>query len=422
MRGRGSGPTFPAFPLHGSRTSRAWRGADGASRLPFVIRAGVGLSTNDDGVAAAAEAATAARERAGGRADFCVAFVSSGHASSFPEALRSLSEAAGTPYVVGCSAAGVIAEGREVEGGPALGVLAVASDSLRATPFLFRDDGDQGLTAGIHLGQRLVASRGAEDLVAVWPDPYRIHPVRLLQGLDAALGGVQVAGGAASATDGTGRTFQFSGAEMSSSAVSGLRLGGPFRRRILVSQGCAAIGGPLRITRCHENLVLELDGRPALERLREVVSESFLEDPKLRANAVSVALLPADGSPELRPGEYLVRSIVGADPDTGALGVADVVEEGQRIVFAVREPVSARSELERSLASVRGERWSFALYFDCLGRGRSLYGAAGVDVGLIGRYLPGVPLLGFFCNAEIAPLRGLNYLFTFTGVLVLVGA
>jgi small ligand-binding sensory domain FIST len=252
-----------------------------------------------------------------------------------------------------------------------------------------------------------------------------VHPDRLLQALDATLGGVPVVGGAASSSPDAEATFQFSGNEGSDGAVSGVRLGGEFQHRVAVSQGCRPVGAPLRVTRAHENLILELDGRPALERLQEVVPQDLLEDPEHALNVVSVAFLPDPNDAVLRPGEYLVRNIVAADPDTGVIGVADAVEEGQSIVFALREPAAARDDLARSVSRLASERsaldYKFGLYFNCLARGRALYRRDGVDAELIARTLPGIPVLGFFCNAEIAPVRGANHLLTYTGVLLLVG-
>lgn len=138
-----------------------------------------------------------------------------------------------------------------------------------------------------------------------------------------------------------------------------------------------------------------------------------------------MGLLPDPGAPHLLAGEYLVRNIVAADPDTGVLAIADAVEEGQHLVFAHREPEAARGDLARMLERVSppstGMDYRFGLYFNCLARGRSLYRRESVDSGLLSRALPEVPLLGFFCNAEIGPIQGKNRLFTYTGILLLVG-
>jgi small ligand-binding sensory domain FIST len=392
-----------------------------------MIEAGVGLSSASSTVVAASEAASqAASGLSGGRADLAIVFATGDHAEEIPSLLSSVERATGTPYIVGCSAAGVIAQGRELEDGPAIGVLAIRSDAIRSTPFLFRDSGDQGLTAGIHMGQRLAGSRATEDVVLVWPDPYRVRPDRMLQGLDATLGAIPVAGGAASSSNGASDTFQFNGCEAGCGAVSGVRLAGGVRHQVAVTQGCRPLGEPLRVTSAHENLVLELDGVPALEALRKIAPKDPMLDPEAALTSLSVALLPEGAGGILRPGEYLVRNILAVDPDTGVIAVAAEVEEGQSLLFAVREPEAARADVERmarrAAAAAPSGGYRFGFYFNCLARGRSLYGREGVDAEILARHLEDVPILGFFCNAEIAPVSGMNHLFTYSGVLVLFSA
>jgi small ligand-binding sensory domain FIST len=389
-----------------------------------MIHAGAGLSTEKDTERAAQQAAAqAAAALPEGHADFVIAFATVEHTQEIPELVQAIGSAVGTPYVVGCSASGVLSSERELEDGPAVGVLAVRSDAMRGTPFLFGDTGDHGLTAGLHLGQRLLASRDSGDVVLVWPDPYVVRPDRLLQGLDATLGQVPVAGGAASSPAPSGGTFQFSGGEVATGAVSGIRLGGDFRYHVALTQGCRPLGAPHRITGAHDNFLLEVDGAPALEALRAAAPEERYDDPDEIMSTLTIALLPEPGESMLRGGEYLVRNIVAVDPDTGVIAVAADLEEGQSILFARREPEAAHEDVQRMAARAAAAAppggYKFGLYFDCLARGRSLYGREGVDSAALARHLPGVPLLGFFCNAEIAPLRGANYLFTYTGVLVL---
>ena len=390
-----------------------------------MIVAGVGLSTGSTTRRAAREAAEqAVASLPEQRADFGIVFATAEHGDALPDLLDALGSALGTPYIAGCSAAGVLVGAREVEDEPAIGVLAVRSDAIRGTPFLFEDKGDHGLTAGLNAGQRLLASKDTNDLILVWPDPRAVHPDRLLQGLDATLGPVPVAGGAASAAFADGGTFQFSGSEASSGCVSGLRLGGSFLHHLALTQGCRPLGAPMRVTSAHENLVLEVDGIAAYEALRAAAPGAYFDSPEATMNALTIALLPEPGESILRPGEYLVRNIVAVDPDTGVIAVAAEVEEGQSILFALREPGAAADDVmrmaERAAAEAPPGGYRFGLYFNCLARGRSLYGRDGVDSAALARHLPGVPLLGFSCNAELAPLRGANHLFTYTGVLILV--
>ncbi len=384
-----------------------------------MIHAAVGVSTHSNTARAALDAAQQVQQQLGDhQPDWCIVFLTDEHTAFLESMQESLTGALGTPYVVGCSAAGVLACGKEFEEGPALGLLAVHSDQLRATPFLFRDAGDHGLTAGTQLGQRMVGSRDSGDLLVVWPDPYHVRPDHLLTGLDALLPGLPVVGGAASARI-NGATLQFCGTEAADAGVSGLRMGGRFRHTVAVTHGCAPLTKPLRATRVHENLILELDGRPAFDVLREQAPDDLMEDLSAAIRTLFVGLL-APGAAE---SDYLIRNIVAADPDTGVVAISDRVGEGQQLVFALREREAARRDLANALENVRsaGREYRFGLYFNCLARGRALYGEPGIDAAEIHRALPDVPILGFFCNAEIGPLKGENQLFTYTGVLVLVG-
>ena len=67
-----------------------------------------------------------------------------------------------------------------------------------------------------------------------------------------------------------------------------------------------------------------------------------------------------------------------------------------------------------------GRRYRFGMYFNCAARGSSLYRIAGVESAFLGSLLPGVPIAGFFGNAEFAPLHGGNHILTYTGVLALI--
>ena len=99
-----------------------------------MIRAAVALSTRADTARAALEAGGGVAERLGRPADWCVAFATWEHAAHLTTLQETLAGVVETPYVVGCSAAGVLAAGREVEQGPAVAVLGVVSDRLRGTP------------------------------------------------------------------------------------------------------------------------------------------------------------------------------------------------------------------------------------------------------------------------------------------------
>ncbi len=385
-----------------------------------MIRAGVGFSAAPDPARAAEEAARQALRGLEGLApQGCVAFLTAHHAAHLDRALQAMQAASGTPYVVGCSTAAVLGPGREMDEGPALGLLALWSDRLRFTPLLFggEPNPDAGALA-FEVGVRVGASRGRGDLLLLWPGPYRIPAARFLEALGALLGPVAVAGAEPPLLP-RGGAFAFRGSEVRRGWMSGARLGGEFRVHVAVAQGCRPLG-PLRVaTHTEGNVILRLDGCPALE----VLAETALGVPGSRdtwARMLLVGLVP-EGAPQ---SIFLARPIVGCDPRRGWIALAEQVAEGQRLWIAVRDPKTCIEELARTLRGVgilaREGGFRFGFYFSGVARGRRLHRRSAVETGLIADALPGLPWLGMAGGVEFAPLGGANRVLSHSGVLVLV--
>jgi small ligand-binding sensory domain FIST len=117
-----------------------------------------------------------------------------------------------------------------------------------------------------------------------------------------------------------------------------------------------------------------------------------------------------------------VRNLVGADEDSGAIGVAAEIESSFVVQFHVRDAHTASEDLELALRSRTRlrERLRGALLFSCLGRGEGLYGIANHDSDLLNRHLGPVPLAGFFGNGEIGPVEGHTHLHAYTSAFGLL--
>lgn len=162
-----------------------------------------------------------------------------------------------------------------------------------------------------------------------------------------------------------------------------------------------------------------MDGEPAIKRLRAALASS----------GASRAIFCGLGLESLRAPvgseDYIARNILGVDPKTGAVAVAEVVPPGSTVSFLARDAESAREDLTARVRELRAAFTrrppAFGLYFDCVGRGEGLYGEAGVDARIIREELGEFPLAGFFGNGELAPLLGANLLHNYTGALALFG-
>lgn len=383
-------------------------------------RAAVALSTEAESARAAIEVGRQLVAELEGPADWAIVFAGPQHRAAATAIGGLLGEALDTPYLAGASAGGVIVGNREIDDAPLLAAMAVRSPRIRATPFLLEPDGvDRGLAAGTRLARRLAASRGSDDLLLIWADPFHVRPDRLLAGLDSVLAGASIVGGACSAARPGEPTFQFGAAGACEGGLAGLRLAGEVGHDFVVTQGCRALCEPLRVTGAHENLVLELDGRPAYEVVRERLPAEIAARADWSIARTCVGLLTDE-----RSREFVVRNIVSHDAEAGLVAISEPVLEGMYLVVAERASAVAREDLRRRLeplaARHRERPYLFGLYFNCMARGTALHGAPDIDAGLIAEALPGLPLLGMASAAEIGPLNGLNQVFTYTGVLVVV--
>jgi small ligand-binding sensory domain FIST len=385
--------------------------------------AGVGLSSEIDSAKAARAAARQALERSGApSADWALVFITFPHRPHFAAMLAEIQKTLGTDLVTGCSATGVLTGTEEVEGRPAVAVLAVRSDRMSASTFLAPLAEDDPSTAAREVARQVRDRRGG--LLVLLPDPFAGRPDHLLHEIGRAAPGCEAIGAASSGDPALQSTFQFYGRNVASRAVTGLHLEGDLRHAIGITQGCQPLGPPARITAGDGNVILEVDGRPALEVLRSRLPRSLADAVGRLGSHLFVGLPPDPRQDEILPGEYLVRHLVGVDEGRGALVVAATVRPGEPLCFVLREGNSAREDLKemlQRLGRAAGGKARFGFYFNCAARGASLYGMPGIDTAYISSAVGDVPIVGFFGNAEIAPLRGQNRVFTYTGVLALVG-
>jgi small ligand-binding sensory domain FIST len=390
-----------------------------------VTRAGAGVSTRRDPVAALDEVLAAALGSlgSGAKVDAALLFATPAHASALEALLARARAGLGSDRLAGALAYGVIGCGREADD-PGLALLAFSG--IDAQPFLLRDLAGHEDTVGGEIHDRLGGSPRAEDLVVVLPDPGSFDVQALVEHLVPACGDAIVVG-AGSADPALGRSLQWAGTRLAGGALAGIVLRGARRPRVAVTQACRPRTPLMTVTRAQGHWLLELDGRPALDVYREVARGPLAEDLRRAASFVLVAI-PRSAEAPLAPGNYLVRNVAGFATDRRALAVPEQLRAGDQVALALREPESAREDLRAMLEPIAAELATApdpgagaALYFDCVARGRSLFGVEGIEVGYLESALRGVPLLGMLGSCEIGPVGRGTELLTYTGVLALLG-
>lgn len=370
---------------------------------------------------AAIEAGTDARQALGGRrADLVLLFCAGGHLAEPEATLEGVREALDPHALVGCGAGGVLARGREVERGTAVAVWAASFGEIggddAVTTFHAQS---QSLAAGARI-EGLPATAGASAVILI-PDPYSFPADRALVQLAQSSAGVPVLGGLSSARTLDGGAALFCGGEIVDEGAVGVVLRG-IEVLPCVSQGAAPIGPPMTVTDAHEHVVRELDGRPALSVLRETIEALDAAGREAVVGGLLLGIAIGDGSDA---GErFLVRGIIGADPDAGTIAVGASVEPGQVVRLHVRDADSADRDLRTGLALRRGALGGAAagaLVFTCNGRGRAMFDVADHDADAVDEELGGVPAAGFMAAGEIGPVGGENFLHGFTATVAVFG-
>ena len=388
------------------------------------VRIGTGISTHGDARIGAIEAAHAAGQGLdGARADLAVVFAAGAHLAAPEATLEGVHEALRPPALVGCGAAGVLGCGAEHEGGTAVAVWAAALGDGDATTFhATAEQVDE--TVAISGMERLAGASGAILL----PDPLTFPTEALLAELAAHAPGVPIVGGLASARTAAGGTALFHGDAVVEGGAVGVRLDG-VDLLPCVSQGAAPVGPELTVTAAEGNVIAELGGRPALDRIREAVAELDARERTLVAGGLLIGLavegaLPDGAPPGYGPGDFLVRGLLGADPVAGTLSVAAPVRAGQVVRLHARDAAAADADLHDQLrlrVEALGGAAAGALAFACHSRGREMFGVADHDAGLLVDALDGAPSAGFFAAGEIGPVGGASFIHTFTATVALFG-
>ena len=228
--------------------------------------------------------------------------------------------------------------------------------------------------------------------------------------------------------------------------LSGVAFGADVALVSRVTQGCQPVAPQRVITQAQSNLIIELDGQPALDVLLRDTGIS-LDQPQAAMTALRatlVGLTEAGADAVGRTGNFgadvVVRHIIGLDPGRNAVAVAHPVAAGMRMAFCRRDPQAARADLMRICAEIREElepqemalpvsaalaspeagappgtqgRIAGAVYVSCAGRGGPHFGGPSAELQIVRRALGDVPLVGFFAGGEIAR----HHLYGYTGVL-----
>lgn len=354
-------------------------------------------------------------ERVGERPDLALVFVTPPHAGALEDAVRAVDALLHPLVLLGCAAESVAGPHREVEQSAAVTLFAGRTGPLLPLALDVVPAGEGTATLS---GWPAETPFEPQALVLL-ADPYSFPAEEVLSLLERTNPQLPVIGGMASAGRGPGGNRLALGTSVRSSGAVGALLGPGVDVETVVSQGCRPFGHPLVVTKAEANVIFELAGRPALERLvsqaHEVLGEEELR--LLESGGLHLGRVIDEHRDEFGAGDFLVRNVVGADRRSGAIAVGDVVPVGTTVQFHLRDSRTADEELH---AVLRGRRADAALLFTCNGRGTRLFEAPDHDVAVLTEELGRIAVAGFFAAGELGPVGGHNFLHGFTASVALL--
>jgi small ligand-binding sensory domain FIST len=334
-----------------------------------------------------------------------------------PQVARNISAA----HVLGCTGASVIGLDQEIEGEPAITALAAQLPGVAVQTFHITEEEVEEATGPGYWHFQLEVEPADEPQLILLSDPFSLRITQLAAALNEAFPTAPIVGGLASGARQPGGNRLLLDAQILDAGAVGVALSGNIQLHTLVSQGCKPIGDPYVITRAERNMLYEIGGRPPVKVLQELLPKLPPRDQQLLRTALLLGRVINEYQEDYRRGDFLIRNLIGQDPQTGALEVGDLVRTGQTIQFQVRDAVTADEDWQARLAEQRrelgGKTAAGALLFSCLGRGEHMYGRPHHDVRALQEHLGPLPTAGFFGNGEIGPVGDKVYVHGFTSVL-----
>jgi small ligand-binding sensory domain FIST len=385
------------------------------------IACAAALSTQTAAVEALEQASAAALDQLGVTPNLAFLFLSGHHAGEARAVAEQALARLGTDQLLGCTAESIAGQAQEIERRPALALWLAHLPDVDVTLMHVRFE--QTPEGGSFVGW-------PESLPAEWPDPaallllgdpFSFPADQLLERLNEDHPDVPVMGGMASSAQRPKANRLLCGNRVYDEGAVAVLLAG-LRLRAVVSQGCRPIGEPFVITKASRNLVLELGGVTAYERLKQVYQTLAAREQMMLQRGLHLGRVVNEYQDRFEQGDFLVRNVLGVDAETGALAIGDHVRPGQTVQFHIRDAETADAELRQLLAKAAGERDGpprGALLFTCNGRGTRLFGTPHHDASAVEQAYGAVPLAGFFAAGELGPIGGKNFLHGFTASIAL---
>ncbi|MBW8864558.1 MAG: FIST C-terminal domain-containing protein [Verrucomicrobia bacterium] len=344
------------------------------------------------------------------------------HAQAVLEILRVHAQ---IPLLAGCSGSALVAGSEELEsaGGLVLALYSLPGARLKGLRLT-----QEQVEAADNENYWPVESGLAKTDVNGWlafldPNPFHFDSEAWLRSWNKSYPGMPVYGGLATGSFPDPSTQVYLDGEVFDDGGVAIAISGDVTLSGVVAQGCTPIGEAWTLTRVEQNLIQHIGNRPAYSVLAETVNQLPPADQqKVRGN-LFIGLAVNEYLEEFHRGDFLVRNLIGGDPNSGVIAVGALPRMGQTIQFQRRDAATASEDMGLLLDATKAKLADTTIYgaclFCCNGRGKNLFGRPSHDAGMVQEHFGPIGMAGFFCNGEIGPVGEKNFLHSHTAALAL---
>jgi len=306
-----------------------------------------------------------------------------------------------TAQIIGCSTSGEIT---------AAGVF---DDSLQITAILWEKTVQRvthtkmsGMQNSYETAAGLAKQLKSDTLkaVLVYSDGLNVNGSELLEGFKSVLGEIPVMGGMAGDGFGFSKTVQLFNETISDGLVIAVGLyGNSLIAATGVGRGWKPYGPPRKVTKSEKNVVLELDGKPALP-----LYKMYIGDHSAKGLPGSGLKFPFAVIEEGKRDIEKIRTLLAVDSENNSLTFAGNVAEGETVRFCqsthdrLVEGAGDAAHLVADHASTN--QTGLAVCVSCVGRKGVMAEQVIDEVKLVQQILGAqTALTGFYSYGEFAP-------------------
>jgi small ligand-binding sensory domain FIST len=353
--------------------------------------------------------------------DLVFVFAAGYSPSDFDQFAVGVKQQTGATHVLGCTCETVVGGEFELEQTNAVSIWAATLPDVKIVPMHLRYQRGDGDAAIVGWPDAVDGDWPDDSTLLTLGEPFGFPMDVLLERFNEDRPGTPVSGAMASGAQQPGQARLLLDDQTYDEGAVAIRISGTPIRTI-VSQGCRPIGEPMVITKAERNICEGLGGKPAFTVLQDLFKTLPAKEQAMVQSGLHLGRVINEYQDKFEYGDFLIRNVIGVDPENNSFSVGDYFRAGQTVQFHIRDHESASFELSQMLDQAKTNNadadFGGALLFTCNGRGLNMFPDPHHDAAMVQTKSP-CKLAGFFAAGEIGPVGDRNFLHGFTASLVI---